>query len=114
MVALLAHSLPDPSGAPLPMPALTMIAVDPAQFVGELGEHLRHLLVVVDVQGGDRHRDAGVTLEQLGFELVEPVGAAGAQRQVAALRGECAGHARAQARADAPVIRIFCRVIGTA
>ena len=78
-----------------------MIAVDSAEFVGELGEHLRHLLVVVDVQGGDRDGDAGVTLEQFGLELVEPVGAAGAQRQVAALRGECAGHTRAQARARA-------------
>ena len=87
-------------------------AVDAAEFVGELGEHLGHLLVVVDVERSDRDRDAGMALEQFGLQLVEPVDAAGAQRQVTALGGELAGHARAQARA-APVIRIFCRVIGT-
>ena len=54
--------------------------------------------MVVDVQRGDRDGDAGVTLEQFGFELVEAVGAAGAQRQVAALLGEYAGHTRTQAR----------------
>ena len=66
-------------------------AVDPAELVGQLGEHLRHLLVVVDVERGDGDRDAGVTLEQFGLELVEPVGAAGAQRQVTALGGELRG-----------------------
>ena len=71
----------------------------PPELVGQLGEHLRHLLVVVDVERGDRDGDAGMPLEQFGLELVEPVGAAGAQRQVTALRGERAGHARAQARA---------------
>ena len=72
-------------------------AVDAAEFVGQLGEHLRHLLVVVDVQCGDRDLDAGVTVAQFGLQLVETVGATGAQRQVTALGGECAGHARAQA-----------------
>jgi hypothetical protein len=54
--------------------------------------------MVVDVQRGDSDGDAGVTLEQFGFELFEAVGAAGAQRQVAALLGEYAGHTRTQAR----------------
>jgi hypothetical protein len=76
-------------------------AVDPAEFIGQLGEHLRHLLVVVDVQRRYRNRDAGIPLEQFGLELIEPVRAAGAERQVAALRGELAGHARAQTRARA-------------
>ena len=76
-------------------------AVDAAQLVGELGEHLRHLLVVVDVERGDGNRDAGMPLEQLGLQLVEPVDAARAQREVAALCGERPGHARAEARAGA-------------
>ena len=38
-------------------------------------------------------------LEQLGLEFVEPVGAPGAQRQIAPLRRERPGHARAQAGA---------------
>ena len=98
MVALLAHSLPDAERRALADARVDDDAVDAAELVGELGEHLRHLLVVVDVQRGDRDGDAGMTLEQFGLELVEPVGAAGAQRQVAALRGERAGHAGAQAR----------------
>ena len=76
-------------------------AVDPAEFVGQFGEHLGHLLVVVDVESRDGDVDAGVPLEQLGLELVEPVGATGAQRQVAALGGERASHTGAQTRARA-------------
>ena len=74
-------------------------AVDAAQLVGELGEHLRHLFVVVDVERCDGDGDAGMTLEQFGPQLVEPVGAPRAQGQVTPLGGECAGHARAQAGA---------------
>ena len=72
-------------------------AVDAAERVGQLREHLRHLVVVVDVQRGDRDFDVRIALREFGFQLVEPVGAAGAQRQVAALGGERAGHPGAQA-----------------
>ena len=54
--------------------------------------------MVVDVQRGDRDRDAGMALEQLGAQFVEAVGATGAQRQVTALRGERSCHARPEAR----------------
>ena len=74
-------------------------AVDAAQLVLQLGEHLRHLLVVVDVECRDGDGDAGVPLGQLGLQLIEAVEATGAQRKVAALGGECAGHARAEAGA---------------
>ncbi len=75
--------------------------VDAAERVGQFREHLRHLLVVVDVQRGDGDLDARILLRKFGFELVEPVGAAGAQRQVTPLGGERAGHAGAQAGAGA-------------
>src|SRR5205823_317397 len=73
-------------------------AVDAAEFVGKLSEHLRHLLVIVDVQRGDRDGDAGMSFEQFRLQFIQPVGAPSAQRQVAALRGEYAGHAGTQAR----------------
>src|SRR6185503_15382526 len=87
--------------------------VDSAEFVGELGKHLRYLLMVVDVQRGDRDGDAGVTLEQFGFEL--------SRRSVRRAHSARSRPFSANTRAipaprpdDAPVIRIFCRVIGTA
>jgi hypothetical protein len=55
--------------------------------------------VIVDVERGDGHGDAGMTLGQLCLQLVETVDATGAQRQVAALGGECPRHTRAEARA---------------
>jgi len=114
MVALLAHNLPDPSGAPLPIPALTMMRSMPPSSSESSAKHLRHLLVVIDVERGDRDGDAGMTLEQFGLQLVEPVGAAGTQRQVTALRGETRGPWPAPRPEDAPVIRIFCRVTALA
>jgi hypothetical protein len=71
-------------------------AVDAAEFVGQRGEHLGHLLVVVDVELGDGHGDGREALRQLGLELVEPVHAAGAQRQVAPHGRERPGHARSE------------------
>src|ERR1700739_3825573 len=83
MVALLAHSLPEPSGAPLPIPALTITRSippsssdspgfdhprdHPAGLVGQRREHLGHLFVVVDVELGDRHPDVRVTRGELGL-----------------------------------------------
>ena len=64
--------------------------------LGQLGEHLGHLFVVVDVEGGNGDVDVGVPLGELRLELVEAVDATGAQRQVAALGGEFAGHACAE------------------
>ena len=72
-------------------------AIDAAEFVRQLTEHLRDLFVVVDVQLRDRNLDTWILLRQFGFQLVEAVGAPGAQRQVAALGGEGARHAGAQA-----------------
>ena len=71
--------------------------VDAAECVGQFREHLRHLVVVVDVQRRDRDFDIRIPLCEFGFKLVEPVGAAGAQRQVPPLGGERAGHSGAQA-----------------
>jgi len=51
----------------LPIPAFDDDAIDAAELVGELREHLRHLLVVVDVERGDRDGDAGMTLDQFGL-----------------------------------------------
>jgi hypothetical protein len=62
--------------------------VDPAQGVGQLREHLRHLLVIVDVKFGNGDLDVRIPLRELGFELVEPVGTTGAQRQVSSFRRE--------------------------
>ena len=97
MVALLAHSLPEPERGALADAGVDDDAVDTAEFVAQLGEHLRHLFVVVDVQCGDRDADAGVPGREFGLEFVETVGATGAQREVTALGGECAGHAGAEA-----------------
>ena len=83
------------------MPALTTMRSMPPSSSVELGEHLRHLFVVVDVKRGDRDGDAGMTFEQFGPQFVEPVGASRAQRQVAPLGRERAGHARTEARARA-------------
>ena len=93
MVALLAHSLPAAERAALADARVDDDAVDATQLVGQLGEHLRHLLVVVDVERGHGHRDAGMRGRQLGLQFVELVDAAGTQREVTALgrqtRGPC-------------------------
>ena len=101
MVCLLAHSLPDAQRRALADACVDDDAVDTAKLVFQFGEHLRHLVVVVDVERRDGHGDAGVPLGQLGPELVEPVQASRAQREVAALGGECPGHTRAEAGAGA-------------
>ncbi len=68
----------------------------PPNSVGQFGEHLRHLLVVVDVERGDGHGDARMPLDQFRLQFVEAVDATGAQRQIASLGGERPGHARAE------------------
>jgi hypothetical protein len=37
-------------------------AVDTAEFIAQFGKYLRHLLVVVDIQRGDRDVDAWILL----------------------------------------------------
>ena len=61
-------------------------------------EDLEDLVVVVDVEGPDLDPPAGVRGEDLVAQLLEPVGAAGAQREVVAAGGELAGHLGAEAR----------------
>jgi hypothetical protein len=87
MVALLAHNLPEPN------------FVDATQRVGQVREDFRHLVVVVDVQRSYCDLDVRIALREFGPELLESLGATGAQREVAALGGERAGHPGTQARA---------------
>jgi hypothetical protein len=115
MVALLAQSLPDPS--PFADTGVDDHTVDSAKCVGQLGKHLRHLLVIVDVQRCDGDLGIRIPLQQLGFEFVEPVGSASAQRQVTPLGSERASHPRAQpgARAgDEDLLASHPRSIATA
>ena len=94
---MFAHNLPEPSRAPFADAGVDNDTVDAAQLVAQLGEHLRHLVVVVDVELRHRNRDRRILLRQFGFQLFEAVGSSGAQRQVAAFGGESAGHAGAEA-----------------
>ena len=100
--ARLAHALPVPIDAPLPMPALTMHAVEPAEPVGQLGDDAWRPPSGSSTSSRRRlDPDAGVGGEQLLLQRLEPVGAAGGERQVAAHGGEPAGHALAEAGAGA-------------
>ena len=56
MVFLFAHSLPEPSRRSVADAGVDDDAVDAAELIAEFGEDLRHLLVVPDVQRGDRDR----------------------------------------------------------
>lgn len=71
--------------------------VNAANLIAEFGEYLGHPLVVVDVQLRDSDLDVGIPLRQFGFQFGQPIRAAGAERQVAALGGEGSGHPGAQA-----------------
>lgn len=83
--------------------------VNAANLIAEFGEYLGHPLVVVDVQLRDSDLDVGIPLRQFGFQFGQPIRAAGAERQVAALGGEGSGHPAPRPEL-APVIRIFWRV----
>ena len=76
-------------------------AVQPTQFFIEGAEDFEDLIVVADIQRLDGHGDAGVGGFQFGLQRFQPVRAPRAQRQVAALCGELAGHLLAQSRAGA-------------
>ena len=67
-------------------------AIQTTELTGQIGEHLRHLLVIVDVELGNRDRDIRIALREFGFQLLQPVDAASAQRQIPALGGERPGH----------------------
>ena len=99
--ARFAHALPVPIEAPLPMPALTMNRSSPPSRVGQLRDDAGDRLGVVDVHRRHLHPDAGVGGEQFLLQRLEPVDAAGGEREVAAHGGEPAGHALAEAGAGA-------------
>ncbi len=81
-----------------------------AHFLLESVEDLEHLTVVVHVQGLDAHRDGRIDAFQLRLQGFQPVQAAGAQRQIAALGGE--QPAMPAPRPElAPVIRMLSRVV---
>ena len=93
MVALLAHNLPDPSGAPLPMPALTMTRSMPPNSSESSANTFGTCSWSLTSSAATATEMPGCALDQFGLQFVEPVDAAGAQREVAALGRKCAGHA---------------------
>src|SRR3546814_4248785 len=74
---------------------------DLAEVVAKGAKDFEHLIVVQHVERANFDTDARMRSEQFGLELVEPFGAARAQREIATARGELAGHAAAQAGAGA-------------
>jgi hypothetical protein len=94
----------EPAGAdPLPLaePGVHNHPVEGPQFGAELLEDGEHAVVVGDVEGARDDLDPRVRRRQLGGQLLEPLGAPRAQREVAPLRREPAGHAFAQPAAGA-------------
>src|SRR6185312_15636875 len=113
MVALLAHSLPEPSLAPLPMPALTMMrsmppssSLSPANTLGTASWSLTSSAATATVMPGYFCVSSALSSSSRSV-----------RRAHSARSRPLAANARAMPAPSpelAPVMRIFCRVIGAA
>src|SRR4051812_48449221 len=99
--ARLAHALPVPTEAPLPMPALTITRSNPPRRSASAGTTVATDSGSSTSSTAVSTRIPGMGVQQLLLQGLEAVGTAGGEREVAAHRGEPAGHALAESGAGA-------------
>ena len=99
--ARLAQALPRADRRALADAGVDDEPVEPAEPLDQVGDDGRDRLGVVDVHRRDLDPDAGVGVEEFLAQGLEPVDAAGGEREVAAHGGEPAGHALAESGAGA-------------